>query len=145
MLITKGSPMKKIISIISLTAIIIAAPVMACDKDGRLAKALNLSEAQISQLQSIQGNRKDQREQHKQHKDAYQQQKKALMTDYSSEKAQALAQSMADDMAKAMLQRLEKQQAIYAILDDEQKAKFLELDPRPRKGRHDKQGDDHGH
>lgn len=145
MLITKGSPMKKIISIISLTAIMIAVPAMACDKDGRLAKVLNLSEAQISQLQSIQGDRKDQREQHKQHKEAYQQQKKALMTDYSTEKAQALAQTMADEMAEGMLQRLEKQHAIYAMLDDEQKAKFLELEARPRKGRHDKQDDDHEH
>ena len=123
-------------SVVSIAAI--ACPSWHEGKGGdrRLVQELELSDAQVTQLKSMRESHKDQRKQNKETMKAIQEQKQALLTNYSDEKAQALASELAAIHKERMLAKLQHQQALYAILDDTQKEKFksmLAKHPKPNR------------
>ena len=112
--------------------------------DKRLVKALELTDAQVEKLKSLRDSHKDERKQNKAAMKAIHEQKQALLTNYSDEKAQAIANELAAMHKERVLAKLQHQHVIYAMLDDEQKEKFKEIlakHPKPNrkyKGEHDK-------
>lgn len=94
---------------------------------GRLDKALDLTDAQMTQIHSIrEANKAD----HKLTRENFQslmQKKQALMDNYSASGALEIAEEESALHKSRILKMLEQQQAIYAVLDDSQKAKYKEL------------------
>lgn len=95
--------------------------------DRRLVKALELTDAQVTQLKTLRESHKAERKQNKAAMKTIHEQKKALLTNYSDEKAQAIASELAAMHKERVLTKLQHQQALYAMLDDEQKVKFEEI------------------
>ena len=95
--------------------------------DKRLVKALELTDAQVTQLKSLRDSHKDERKQNKAAMKSIHEQKQALLTNYSDEKAQTIANELADMHKERVLAKLQHQQALYAMLNDEQKVKFEEI------------------
>jgi protein CpxP len=112
--------------------------------NSRLVKTLDLTDAQVTQLKSLRESHKSERKQNKAAMKAIHEQKQALLANYSDEKAQAIANELAAMHKERVLTKLQHQQALYAMLDDEQKEKFKEVlakHPKPNrkhKGEHDK-------
>jgi Spy/CpxP family protein refolding chaperone len=110
--------------------------------DGRLAKALDLTDAQITQLKSMRKNHKANRKQTKDAMKALNEKTQALMSNYSDAQAQVIAEESAAMHKARVLTKLQHQQALYAMLDDDQKKKFLEIMAKhPKKNRKHKHSD----
>jgi Spy/CpxP family protein refolding chaperone len=103
--------------------------------EGRLAKALDLTDAQVTQLKSMREANKATRKQGHEAMKALMEKKQALLTNYDAQAANTIATEEAAMHKARVLKKLEHQQAIYAILDDEQKKKFAEMLAKPPKGK----------
>lgn len=95
--------------------------------EGRLAKALDLTEAQEKQIQSIREANKADRKLTRENFQALMQKKQALMENYSATGALAIAEEESALHKARILKMLEQQQAVYALLNDQQKVKYKEM------------------
>lgn len=108
--------------------------------EGRLIKALDLTDAQETQLKTLRDSHKADRQKNRDAMKAIQQKKQALLNNYSEQEAENIAQEAAAIFKANMLIRLEHHQALYSMLDDEQKQKFAKILAKHGKGKHRKQG-----
>lgn len=122
---------RKTIKLVMATALggLMSISAMACPggHEGRLAKALNLTDAQVTQLKSMHQSNKPDKQQQKASMKAMHEKKQALLTNYSEAQAQAIAEEMAAMHKARVLAKLQHQQALYAMLDDDQKKKFTAM------------------
>lgn len=112
--------------------------------ENRLVKALDLTEAQVTQIQSIREANKADRKLGRENFQALMQKKQALMDNYSASGALEIAEEESTLHKARILKMLEQQQAIYAILDDSQKTKYkalMQRGPKHRMGKMDARPD----
>ncbi len=122
--------MKKIVMVASLCTLLIAGVHAAghgCDKHNKMAKALNLSEAQIELMDALHEDKKAHRKQRHEEKSAMHEGFNKLLDNYSEQGANTLADNAANVARTMTLARINHMQKMYEILDDEQKEKFKEL------------------
>ncbi|MFT5593076.1 MAG: Spy/CpxP family protein refolding chaperone [Oceanicoccus sp.] len=122
---------RKTIKLVMVTALsgLLSMTVMACPSghEGRLAKALDLTEAQVTQLKGMRQSNKPDKQQQKANMKAIHAKKQALLTNYSEAQAEAIAEEIAAMHKSRVLAKLQHQQALYAMLDDQQKKKFTAM------------------
>jgi protein CpxP len=106
--------------------------------EGRLIKALDLTDAQVTQLKALRKGNKEQRQQGREAMKALMQKKQALLSNYDQATANAIADEEASMHKARVLKKLAHQQVIYAMLDDDQKQRFFELLAKHPKGGHKK-------
>lgn len=131
MKITKYLGLMVITSCLSITAF-----AMGGAHKGHLVKALDLSDAQQEQLKVIHETNKQNRKQGREAFLALQAKKQALLDDYDETQAQAIADEEAQMHKEKVLKHLDRQQAIYAILTDEQKEKFKSMLSKGQRDHH---------
>lgn len=100
----------------------------------RFYKALDLTDAQITQIKSLREDNKETRKQNREAMKALMEKKQALLANYDEAKATAIAEEEAAMHKARVLKQLGHQQAIYAILNDEQKEKFAKMLAKKDKG-----------
>lgn len=106
-------------------------------------KDLNLTSEQKEQVKAQRQSQKEQMKALKEEMKAIKSRHKSLLENYSEETANAFADDMAAATRKMVLQRLAGHKAVYDILDDEQKAKYVEhTEKMMEKGM---RGKGHGH
>lgn len=92
-----------------------------------MLKELDLTDAQKELVKEQRESRKAEKENFREQMKAIKASKQALIQDYSDEKANALADEIAANVRQKVLNKIEMHKAIYEILDDQQKEKYLSL------------------
>lgn len=103
-----------------------------------ISDALNLTQAQQETIAELRESKKDFRGEYKEQFKALKQEKRELLKNYDEEKANQIAQKEAEIHKQRVLKRLEFQTAMYAILDEDQKAQFMDMVDSGPKGFHGK-------
>lgn len=123
--------MKK--TIFALVLSLSAAAALACGP-GKMFEELNLTEEQASQLKALHEEKKENMAAHKEQRQQFMEKSKALLTNYSQEAAEQLADEAAAAAKTKTLARLEHMQRVSEILTEEQRQQFLAL-MEERKGK----------
>lgn len=122
-IINAVKPMAKYLTA-SLLLLSLSMGVMA--KPG-LYKQLDLSSDQKQQLKEMRGDKKQKHKAFKASMKAIKQKSITLLDNYSESEAKKIAQEISAIVEQKTLARLAHQNAVYAILNDEQKQKYKKL------------------
>ena len=104
----------------------------------RLIKALDLTQDQVTQLKALRAGHKEQRQQGREAMKAIKEKKQALLINYDQTQADAIAEEIATMHKARVLKKLAHQHAIYTILNDDQKQKFVKLMAKHSQDNHKK-------
>lgn len=132
---------KQLITVFMVSLIAFSLHTQALPKQAKaLIEALDLSQEQQQAFKQLHdGSKPNKQMRHKEHK-AMQEKQKLLFEDYSAEKAESLAQEIADKARERALKRFEHMHQILQILDDEQKKQFLQLMAKKKHPHHESRG-----
>ena len=133
---------KSIINLVAASALTftVAATTVACGGPGKMLKNLDLTSAQQEQVQTLHDSKQQQKKLMKEKRKALKQKRSLLADNYSEDMANEIAEEAGELAKSATLLRIQHQQDMLAILNDEQKEKFKKMMERKAK----KGGHDHG-
>ncbi|EAT10974.1 hypothetical protein HF888_13210 [Bermanella marisrubri] len=101
-----------------------------------LIDALNLTAEQQQEFERLHAESKPNKKFIHEQRKALHEKRNSLLENYSEEKAQELAEEIAQQAKNRALQRFSHMHQVMLILDDEQKATFLQLMDKKKKGKH---------
>lgn len=113
--------------IIASLLFFVAASGAAAHGGKHMLKALDLTDAQKAKIKEQRAAHKAKRESFREKMKAIKVSKRELIENYSDEKANSLADDVAAMARQKVLNKIEMHKAVYDILDDQQKKKYLSL------------------
>lgn len=140
----KMSSMKKAVAgALVIVSVVGASMAMAGGK--HFYRELNLTAEQKEQVKAQRQSQKAQMKALKEEMKAIKARHEGLLENYSEDAANAFADDMAAATRKMVLQRLASHKAVYDILDDEQKPKYVEMTKKMMEKRGFGMKHGHGH
>ena len=130
---------KSIINLVAASALTltVAATAMACGGPGKMIKKLDLTSEQEAQVQTLHDSKQAQKKLMKEKRKALKQKRQLLADNYSEDMANEIAEEAGELAKSATLLRIQHQQDMLAILNNEQKEKFKKMiERKAKKGGH---------
>jgi Spy/CpxP family protein refolding chaperone len=111
----------------SILTLSLSAVAFACGASGKMLKSLDLSASQDEKINQLFENKRDDRKIAKEKRQVLNEKRKTLIARYSESLANEIADDAAELARTRTLKHIQHQQDILAILESEQKEKFIEL------------------
>jgi Spy/CpxP family protein refolding chaperone len=113
-----------------------SATAMACGGPGKALRDLDLTSDQKDQVKELMTSKRDEKKAFKQKRKALKEKRSALADSYTEELALEVATEAGELEKESMLLRIQHQQSILAILNDEQKDQFKKkMEEKEHKGK----------
>jgi Spy/CpxP family protein refolding chaperone len=112
---------------VSILTLSLSAATFACGGSGQMLKSLDLSDSQNEKIHQLFENKRDDRKIVKKKRQVLKEKRKTLIARYSESLANKIADDTAELARTRTLKHIQHQQDILAILESEQKEKFIEL------------------